>query len=144
MPINALQPNVGVDGDGKSVTGYTITQATSVIGCTYTNYVRKMISTGRVKIVGKQWMNDDKTQFRLLLDVKTVEFAASKYEPREEDAARAYEVRFDPEQLAFFKTAFPKVKLKDLTLQRKNAQQRYHARQKAERKAKREAFKQTA
>ena len=49
MPINALQPNVGVDGDGKSVTGYTITQATSVIGCTYTNYVAKKTLLGRTR-----------------------------------------------------------------------------------------------
>jgi hypothetical protein len=112
-----LQPKNVMLKDKTQILAYSYTQAHMIIGCKYLNYVRQLVSQGRIRIAGSEPIAKGSEVFRTLLYAEDVEKVAADYEPREDDGRREYSFRADGDEFAKVKAVMDELGLpwKDLT-----------------------------
>jgi hypothetical protein len=112
-----LQPKIVEMKDKSKVMAYTYTQAHLIIGCKYLNYVRQLVSQGKIRIAGMEPVSPGSEVKRVLLYAEDVERVSADYEPRDDDGRREYSFRADGDEFAKVKVVMDELGLpwKDLT-----------------------------
>lgn len=119
----------------NEVTGYSYAQAQQLIGAKHVNYVRQLVSQGKIRIAGEMPTSEGSEVNRKLLSVEDVEKAAAKFHNRANDDAHIYAIRMTEEQLAFVTAAwiekYGELEYDDLTVQRRKHAQKSAAKKKS-------------
>jgi len=102
----------------KTITGYSKQQALTLIGCRRLSTVTRLMSQGRLEVVGLMPLPHMPYVKRKLLSVESVELCAESYTPRAHDT-HIYQVRMSQVQLQAVKNKFPTLNLIDLTESRR-------------------------
>ncbi len=98
--------------------GYTKQQAISIIGCKRLSTVTRLISKGKLEVVGEMPIPHMPHVKRKLLSVESVERCAENYTPRIH-GAHMYQARMTYAQLRAVQQAFPDLAFFDLTESRR-------------------------
>ena len=102
----------------NGIVGYSKQQALSIINCKRLTTVTRLISQGRLEIVGSMPLPHMPHVKRKLLSVESVELCAESYSPRTH-GTHIYQVRMSQAQLQAVKIEFPQLTLIDLTESRR-------------------------
>jgi len=102
----------------KNIIGYSKQQALTLIGCRRLSTVTRLMSQGRLEVVGLMPLPHMPYVKRKLLSVKSVELCAESYTPRVH-GTHIYQVRMSHAQLPAVKIKFPTLNLIDLTESRR-------------------------
>jgi hypothetical protein len=102
----------------NGVIGYSKQQALTLIGCSRLTTVTRLISQGRLEIVGSMPLPHMPHVKRKLLSVESVELCAESYAPRTY-GTHMYQVRMSTAQLQAVKIEFPTLSFIDLTESRR-------------------------
>lgn len=102
----------------NNITGYSKQQALTLIGCRRLSTVTRLMSQGRLEVVGQMPLPHMPHVKRKLLSVESVELCAENYAPRVY-GTHIYQVRMSQAQLRAVKSKFPQLTLTDLTESRR-------------------------
>ena len=102
----------------NGVTGYSKQQALTLINCKRLTTVTRLISQGRLEIVGSMPLPHMPHVKRKLLSVESVELCAESYSPRTY-GTHMYQVRMSHAQLKTVQSKFPQLTFTDLTESRR-------------------------
>ncbi len=100
------------------ITGYSKVQARAIIGCSGLPYITKLITKGRLVVVGEMPINSTSIVTRKLLSVESVEQYAENFQERN-PKIHTYQVRLSWAQLENVQAAFPDLAFLDLTESRR-------------------------
>lgn len=100
------------------VVGYSKQQALSIIGCKRLSTVARLMSKGKLEVVGEMPIPHMSHVKRKLLSVESVERCAENYTPRIH-GAHMYQTRMTHSQLQAVQKAFPELEFFDLTESRR-------------------------
>ena len=102
----------------NGITGYSKQQALTLIGCKRLSTVTRLMSQGRLEVVGQMPVPHMPYVKRKLLSVESVELCAESYAPRTY-GTHMYQVRMSQAQLQAVKIKFPQLNFIDLTESRR-------------------------
>ncbi len=102
----------------NGVVGYSKQQALAIIDCKRITTVTRLISQGRLEIVGSMPLPHMPHVKRKLLSVESVELCAENYSPRTY-GTHMYQVRLTRAQLKAVQAKFPQLTFTDLTESRR-------------------------
>lgn len=80
-------------------TGYTYRQAKDLIGCAELNYVRQIVTAGKIRIVAQVPVKEGSTVVRTLLNVDDVLAYAKHFKQRVGDGTNIYQFRATLDEL---------------------------------------------
>lgn len=100
------------------IRGYSKRQALSIIGCKRLSTVSRLMSKGKLEVVGEMPLPQMPHIKRILLSVESVERCAENYAPRIY-GAHMYQARMTHAQLRAVQKAFPDLEFFDLTVSRR-------------------------
>ncbi len=102
----------------NGIRGYSKQQAISIIGCKRLSTVTRLMSNGKLEVVGEMPIPHMPHVKRKLLSVESVKRCAENYTPRIH-GAHMYQARMTYAQLRAVQKAFPAVEFFDLTESRR-------------------------
>lgn len=102
----------------NGIVGYSKQQALTLINCKRLTTVTRLISQGRLEIVGQMPLPHMPHVKRKLLSVESVELCAENYSPRTY-GTHMYQVRLTRAQLKTVQFKFPQLDFIDLTESRR-------------------------